>query len=289
MTYTLVGTSALGFDLVRLPGGARAAAVLRTALACGPDELAALAGQHPGADGRVSWSPLTSDDPTGATPAGHSRTVDELAALSTSTLRRLEASLLGDADALERFVRHEALERTWVRSGDLAVQDPAVTDAADVLVDAAAACYLEESLPLPRRRALVAPLLRSGVALRDHTVPVGLPVVDDVLATLAGSDETARAAWREVVDRRRSLTTTWAPAMHRATWVLSVTERLRLAADAQLAAAVAFRRAGLTARDAAYGVWNAVSGTVQALTAIDLLDDADAEVLLAAWETVRTR
>ncbi|GGO78038.1 hypothetical protein [Nocardioides deserti] len=281
MTYTLVGMSALGFDLVRLPGGARAAAVLRTAVTASADELDALARQHPGSEARGSW---LGDD---VVPTGRTRTVDELSGTGTGTLQRLETSLLGDARALERFLRHDALVRTWVRSGDLAVQDPTVTEAADVLVDAAVACYLEESLPVPRRRAMVAPLLRSDVPVRDHTAPVGLPVVDEVLAALAAGDDAARTAWRDAVDRQRARTTTWAPAMHRATWVLAVTDRLRSAADAQLAAAIAFRRAGLTARDAAYGVWNAVSGTVQALTAVDLLDEADAEVLLGAWQEVR--
>ncbi|WKN47635.1 hypothetical protein [Nocardioides sp. Arc9.136] len=280
MPYTLVGMSALGFDLVRLPGGARAAAVLRTALACTDADLAALAARHPGDLARARWAGAAS------VPAGRTRTADELARAGVA-LRSLETSLLGDAAALERFLRHDALERTWVRSGDLAVQDPSASGAADVLADAALACYLEESLAPEQRRGMVTALLRSGVGVRDHTVPVGLPVVDDVLGAIAASDDAARRAWRDMVDRLRPRTGLWAPAMHRATWVLAVTERLRVAADAQLAAAVAFQRGGLTARDAAYGLWNAVSGTVQALTAVDLLDEADAEVLLAAWQDVR--
>src|SRR5690606_17309338 len=48
VTYSLVGAPALGFDLARLPGGARVAAVLRTALTADPHVLAALATQHPG-------------------------------------------------------------------------------------------------------------------------------------------------------------------------------------------------------------------------------------------------
>ncbi|MDN4173582.1 hypothetical protein QWY28_11545 [Nocardioides sp. SOB77] len=279
MPYTLVGMSALGFDLVRLPGGARAAAVLRTALTCTGTDLAALAEQHPGDPARARWAGAV------PVPAGRTRTAGELARDGIA-LRSLETSLLGDAAALERFLRHDALERTWVRSGDLAVQDPAASEAADVLADAALACYLEEDLAPQQRRSMVTALLRSGVTIRDHTVAVGLPVVDDVLGALASSDDAARRAWREVVDRHRSRPALWAPAMHRATWVLTVTDRLRVAADAQLAAAVAFGRGGLTERDAAYGVWNAVSGTVQALAAVDLLDEADAEVLLGPWQDV---
>jgi hypothetical protein len=74
--------------------------------------------------------------------------------------------------------------------------------------------------------------------------------------------------------------------MHEATWALRLADRLRLAADAQLAAADAFLAAGFTARDAAYGVWNAVSGSVQALVAADLLPVRDSDVLLACWRRV---
>ncbi|WP_435746879.1 hypothetical protein [Nocardioides sp. SYSU DS0663] len=290
MAYSFVGMSALGFDLARLPGGARTGAVLRTALACSGEDLAALAAQHPGAAARAAGRALA------PSPAPHPRVAEEVGRAARyvaapvrrdpEVLRRLEAALLGDGRALERFVRHEALDWTWLRSGGLAVQDPVAADAADVLADAAVAGYHQEELPAEERRALVAPLLRSGLGLRDHTVPVGTGLVDDALAALAGTDGAGRETWRRVVDELRPRTAQWAPAMHRATWVLTVTERLRLAADAQLAAVVAFHQAGLTARDAAYGVWNAVSGTVQALAAIDLLDAADAEVLLRPWQEV---
>ena len=74
--------------------------------------------------------------------------------------------------------------------------------------------------------------------------------------------------------------------MHQATWALSITERLRLACDAQLAGVIAFGRAGFTARDASYGVWNALSGVLQASAVGDLLSADDADVLRRPWRAV---
>ncbi len=74
--------------------------------------------------------------------------------------------------------------------------------------------------------------------------------------------------------------------MHEATGALGVVDRLHLAADAQLAAAEAFLAAGFTTQDAAYGVWNAVSGSVQAVVSGDLLPAASAHVLLRCWRRV---
>lgn len=289
MTYTLVAATALGFDLARLPGGARTAAVLRTALACGPDELARIAAQHPGDAVRAGWTRMLAQLPEDARVSGTIARVGEAlrdGGRDAELVRRLEVSLLGDQRAMDRLVRHELLDWTWIGTRDLAVQDPVASLAADVLVDAATSGYREAVLEPAARRAMAVPLLRSGVRARDRTVPVGRGPLDGALGDLAGADAGIRGRWRSVTDELRGRTATWAPAMHRATWALSVTGRLRLGLDAQLAAVAAFHDAGLTARDAAYGVWNAISGAVVALTAIDVLDDADAGTLLAAWTAV---
>lgn len=65
-----------------------------------------------------------------------------------------------------------------------------------------------------------------------------------------------------------------------------LSDRLRTATDVQLAGVIAFHRSGFTARDAAYGVWNAVSGVLQAAVAEDLLPGSAAEVLLRPWRLV---
>ena len=45
---------------------------------------------------------------------------------------------------------------------------------------------------------------------------------------------------------------------------------------------------GFTPRDAAYGVWNAIVGVLQARVVGDLLPSAEAYVLLRPWRAVHT-
>jgi hypothetical protein len=290
VTYSLVNAPALAYDLVRLPHGLQAGQVVRTALACGPDELSALAARHPGPHRAHRWGevmvagsrePLRrtvhlADEAVGSALAGDTAT-------STALVRRLERAALGDVAALDRMLRHDVLDWTWLACGDIAVQDPEASAACDVLADAAASAYCSEVLDDATRRSMAAPYLATRPSPPRLT---GHEVVDAALSHLAGTDEEGRRRWRRAVDQQRPGTATWAPAMHEATWALSLAGRLRLAADAQLAAAEAFSAAGFTPRDAAYGVWNAVSGSVQALVAADLLPGPDADLLLACWRRV---
>lgn len=294
MAYSLVGGPALGFDLVRLPGGHQVAGVLRTALAAGPDEIERLAACHPGEERRNAWRrDCAAAEQT--TPAMQDAlrlagaALDTAAAGETALLRRLETSLLGDARALDRLVRRDLLDWTWLASGPVSVQDPVASQAADVLIDAATSAYLRDRLAGDLRRAMAGPFVHAGLADHDQVgdeVSVGMAELDERLAVLAAADAAARDRWRRTVDELRIHTAQWAPAMHQATWALSVAERLRLACDAQLAAVVSFQRAGFTALDAAYGVWNAWSGVVQASAIDDLLPQADAAVLLRPWRAV---
>ena len=291
MPYSLVNVPALGYDLVRLPHGEQVARVLRVALSSGPDELARLADHHRGASRALRWDQVLggrqheglraalrlADTPLERAVAGDSGSSGVL-------LRRLERAAIGDLPALERVLRHDILEWTWLRSGDLAVQDPDHALACDVLADAAASAYCAEHLDDETRRAMAAPFLAARLPSDGST---GLGDVDDLLAAVATSNEPARAAWRRAVDAVRPGTVTWAPAMHQATWAVHLADRLRLAASAQLAAVVAFREGGFEVRDAAYGVWNALSGAVQATVAADLLPDADRARLTAVWVRVR--
>jgi len=289
--YSVVGAPALAFDLARLPGGDQVAGVLRSALTATADDVERLAAAHPGLPARSTWLrvrdvAISTTENVADVLSLAGRALDEAAAGETRLLRRLETGLLGDVDALDRIIRRELLDWTWVHSGELAVQDPAAAEAADVLADAAFAGYLRGRLPEDARRAMAVPFLRAGVPSRDATVPTGIADVDEVLTVLAGADDAARRRWREVVDDLRTHTAEWAPAMHQATWALSLTDRLRLACDAQLAGVIAFRRAGFEARDAAYGVWNAISGVLQASAIGDVLPAADADVLLRSWRAV---
>lgn len=286
MTYSLVGAPAVGFDLSRLAGGARVAAVLRTALVTDTTSVAALAARHPGPVRAAWWDACTTDpaEPLGSVLPDVAPQLGDAAA-SGVLLHRLESGLLGDLDALDRLVRHDLLDWSWIHAGPVSAQDPLAADAADVLVDAAAAAFADE-VDAGTRRAMTLPFLGAKVPLRDESVPVGVEDVDVRLDRLAHADEHVRAAWRSVVDSRRRSTARWAPAMHQATWALAVSDRLRPAFDAQMAAVDAFSRAGFTAHDAAYGVWNALSGVVQAAMVGDLLPAADADVLLAPWRAV---
>lgn len=293
MAYSVVGGPALGFDLARLPGGQQVAGVLRVALASGPEDLERLAARHPGAGQREEWRRLTVgpaedlDSVVSVLPLAGAA-LDEAATGETTLLRRLETSLLGDVHALDRMVRRELLDWTWLHSGTVAAQDPIASQAADVLVDAATSAYLRDQLAPDARRAMAGPFVQSGLAGNADVseLTVGFADADRRLNLLAAADEPTRAAWRRAVDDHRSRTAEWAPAMHQATWALSLSERLRSACDAQLAAVIAFARAGFTSRDAAYGVWNAWSGTVQASLVGDLLGTDDHDVLLRCWHAV---
>lgn len=287
MTYSLVGAPAVGFDLARLPGGARVAAVLRTALLADARDLSLLAVRHPGA-ARTSWQEAC--DGVGTTSVGQAlRDVaptlgDPVAA--GAVLRELEGSLLGDVAALRRLVSYDLLDHTWIHSGALRVQDPEGARAAEVLSDCAVAAYLGTALPDATRRAMALPFMGARLVVRDESVPCPVPGLEAPFEQLLRADEDVRTAWRSVVDAQRGRTAAWAPAMHRATHTLHLTDRLRTAFDAQMAAVTVFARAGFTARDAAYGAWNALSGVVQATVVGDALPRADADVLLAPWRAV---
>ena len=292
MPYSLVGSSTLGFDLTRSPGGERVAVVLRAALAADSADLDRLDQAHPGDDARAARlreRTVHEDDPwrveTALGAAGVA--LDHAAQGDTRLLRKLEQSRIGDAAAIDRLVRRDYLDWTWIIGHGLATQDPVASRAADVLSDAAVAAFLEPTIPAPLRRALTAPFLQAGLALPDEPAGTGHDEVDTFLGLVAEMDDDVRRAWRTTVERHRARTAEWAPAMHAATWALSASDRLRAGADAQLAASIAFRRAGFTLQDAAYGVWNALSGVVQAMLVDDLLPGSTADVLLRPWREVR--
>ena len=294
MPYSLINTPALGYDLVRLAQGAQVSRVLRVALAAGPGELARLSSRHLG-DRRVGWERLVvrgGQEGVGSALKLADQALERAFAgdhgTSTMLLRRLERAALGNLPALVRLLGHDILDWTWLHSGDLAVQDPDHALAFEVLADAAASAYCAERLDDGVRRTMVGPFLAARVEQSGPTGEAGTghPAVDALLAEVAASDAAVRDSWRAGVDAVRPGTATWAPAMHQATWALHVTDRLRVAADAQLAMVVAFHEAGFDHLDAAYGVWNALSGAVQATVAADLLSETDFHRLTAVWSRV---
>jgi hypothetical protein len=269
--YSLVNVSALGYDLVRLPRGDQVGRVLRLALACGPEQLAALAVRHPG----PCRAPHRQDA---------AQQPDPVTRRTRVAARGVERAVIGDPSSLDRLLRQDVLDWTWLRSGDTAVQDPDFARGCDVLADAATSAFCGRGLDEETLTGMASPFPVGALGTDGLT---GHPPVDELLGALAARTEPDRAAWREAVDACRTHSTPWAPAMHRATWAVLRSDRLRVAADAQLAAVLGFREAGFDARDGAYGVWNAVSGAVQAMLVADLLPDADHRRLTAAWSLVR--
>lgn len=293
MTYSMSGASALGYDLARMPQGEHVATVVRTALHCTPRHLRRLSTHHPGdARRRELWASLDQEGGP-ETMTGAVGVADDAAGLalrgeddaSAALLQRLELATLGSLDSLDWFLRRDVLDWTWSRHHGKDVQDLHARRAADVLVDAAASAFGTLASPRERRR-MATPFLVTGLRLVDGVATTGHPGVDDLLEDLTRCEAESRDSWRAVVEELRPCTTAWAPAMHQATWALHLSGRLRLGMDAQMAALTAFRAAGFTAQDAAYGVWNAVSGAVAAIAVADLLPDADQEVLLRALRTV---
>ena len=291
MPYSLVNAPALGYDLVRMPLGEQVADVLRTALRCSAEDLDALAARHPGPARVQRWAAVLergASEGVRDTLVLADRALElALAGDGTSSallLRRLERAALGDVAGLDRLIRHDVLDWTWLGGGDLAVQDPGAGKACDVLADAAASAYCSERLDGAVRRAMAAPYLAADLRLAGG--PSAHPGVRAVIGALVVADARHRRAWRQAVDDVRPGTSGWAPAMHQAGWAVMLADRLRMAADAQLQAVQAFGAAGFDARDASYGVWNAISGVVQATVAADLLPDHHRRRLTAVWARV---
>jgi hypothetical protein len=293
MTYSLVSAGSLGFDLVRLPGGAGTTQVLLDALACGAEELAALAAAHPGTGRAERWARVlrTGQEVSGGSAlrlAGPSLDLTAAGDLAggRDLLTRLARAPLGDLAALDRLVRHDVLSWTWSTADDVAVQPAEHTRAADVLVDAAASAYASRWLADDLRRELCGPYLgaRTGPASAEAVPP---EPVREVLRELRSWDAADRAAWRAAVDLLRPSTGAWTTSMHEASWAVHLGGRLRTAARAQLHGVLAFGSAGFSAEDAAYGSWNALSGVLQALSGADLLGDEHLDVLLRPWRVAR--
>ncbi|MDQ2756769.1 MAG: hypothetical protein M3Y71_09430 [Actinomycetota bacterium] len=291
MRYSLVNATALGFDLVRLPGGARTAEVLLAACAASPAELNRLAGVHPGPDRELRWEqvrdrsrrlrPVLSAVDL-AEPALAGQVQDGIRG-GAELLTRIAEAPLGDLEALAEFVRHEALEATWTRVGGVALQDFSAQLAGDLLVDAATSAYCADLLEDDERRRLVGPFLQVRRAGGLHHADATTGVVGALLANVSAWGPSERASLSAAVDATRSSTSRWAGAMHEAGWAAHLSGRTRTAAVAQLHTVVAFSAAGFTTTEAALGSWNALSGVVQALGVADLLAGGDLDVLVQPW------
>jgi hypothetical protein len=296
--YSLVSAATLGFDLVRLPAGGQVADVLLTGLGADAETLGRLAAAHPAA-GRPAADR--------AAQAVRTRRARELAATGVPQLRDvpaavagadvrtarlvalLEQGTIGNTPALERLVRDDVLGG---EHGVVGTLDPdLLARAADVLADAATGWWAADGLDPAARRELTAPFAAATALVTPPRPDLGpaAPGVDELLAAVRELDEAGRRRWRIAVDAVRAQRRPWAAAMHGASWAAHVSGRTRTLAAAQLMAVQAFTDGGLTARDGAEGVWNALAGCVQGLAMADLLDDESLAVLGEPWALVTGR
>jgi hypothetical protein len=186
---------------------------------------------------------------------------------------QLRTSMVGSASALDRLVRHEALDAGATEPSALPdLDDPARVDralAADVLAE-------------PYERAVAGSVPGTFDLAPDPRTPWGTPL-RSLLAALRDLDAPGRERWRRAVDATRADRRPWAATMHDACWAAHASGRVPAAAAAQLLAVQAFADAGFDAGDGATGVWNAVSGCVQGLVVADLLGEDALAVLTEPW------
>jgi hypothetical protein len=277
--YSLVSAPVLGFDLTRLGGGSATAEVMLRALRLSADDLPVLAAKLPdeGVRGPLwvevesaarklpSLRGLSQDDPAGA-------------------LALVERAPIGSVDSLLTCLRYDVMAWTWQGAGRDARQNEAAAAATALLCDAAVASYLREVLDDGARR-----MLGAGWVAAMRGLPVGPPIdlgphhyavsaLLDRLRSLRPKDLTRLT---QSADDARRNAGGWSPAVHSASWAAYLSDRIRTAAAAQMLLVQAIDTAGIPLADRAGGVWNMLSGAVQALVVRDLLDTATAHRLLA--------
>lgn len=292
MPYTLVSAATLGFDLVRLPAGRSVAEVLLAGLGADVRGLGAIAAAHPGRG---------LDRAQRGARAVRSRRARELAAAvphlrdaasdaddrAAVLVTQLEQGTIGDAPTLERLLRDDILGPEHLTHGFLL--DDELSEAADVLSDAALGYWAAGVLPPLVRRELTGPfdgvLERGAVPVPPVGADLGAAAAEltDFLDALRSLDAGGRARWRAAVDAGRSDHRPWAAAMHEASWAAHVSGRIRALATVQLHAVQAFLDGGFDLHDGAAGAWNAVAGCIQGIAMADLVDDASLVVLRAPW------
>jgi hypothetical protein len=289
--YSLVSAPVLGFDLSRLQGGSAAADVLLRSLALTQGDLPAVAAARSDDDwDRVDlWRDVDT--------AAQERRAN---VADAGTLTVIERAPLGTLDGLLHCLRYDVLDWTWGKRPAPSATMPApharaprqrqssvASKATGVLSDAAAAAYLRELLSDDSRRRLSAPWTSAMRALPEREHDLG-PQGDDVrqlLARVGALSGAEMQSLNKVTDTARPGLSDWAPAVHSASWAVFLSGRVRAGAAAQLLLVQALDRSGVPVADRAGGVWNLLSGAVQALMVRDLLDSATSRRLLDPYFT----
>ncbi|GIF24214.1 hypothetical protein BJ973_007694 [Actinoplanes tereljensis] len=277
--YSLVSAPVLGFDLTRLAGGSATAEVVLRGLRLQKDDLHVLADRLPDEGIR---GPLWVEVESAA------RRMPSLKGMSkedpAGSLALVERAPIGSVDALLTCLRYDVMAWTWSGTGREAQQSELAASATALLCDAAVASYLREVLDTDSRR-----MLGAGWVSAMRKLPPGAPIdlgphhyvvsaLLDRLRSLRSKDVNRLASSAE--DARRN-SGGWSPAVHSASWAAYLSDRVRTAAAAQMLLVQAVDTADIPLADRAGGVWNMLSGAVQALVVRDLLDTATAHRLLA--------
>jgi hypothetical protein len=277
--YSLVSAPVLGFDLTRLSGGSATAEVVLRGLRLQSADLSVLAERLPDEGVR---GPLWVEVESAA------RRMPSLKGMSkedpAGSLALVERAPIGSVDALLTCLRYDVMAWTWQGKGRDALQSETASAATALLCDAAVASYLREVLDTDSRRRLGA-----GWVSAMRKLPAGAPIdlgphhyvvsaLLDRLRSLRSSDLSRLATSAE--DARRNAGG-WSPAVHSASWAAYLSDRVRTAAAAQMLLVQAVDTADIPLADRAGGVWNMLSGAVQALVVRDLLDTPTAHRLLS--------
>jgi hypothetical protein len=277
--YSLVSAPVLGFDLTRLSGGSATAEVLLRALRLQTADLPVLAERLPDEGVR---GPLWVEVESAA------RKMPSLKGVSqddpSSNLALIERAPIGSVDALLTCLRYDVMSWTWQGNGREAEQSETAASATALLCDAAVASYLREVLDEDTRRQL-----GGGWVSAMRKLPVGAPIdlgphhyaVSSLLDRLRSLRRMDLARLVASSDDARRNTGGWSPAVHSASWAAYLSDRVRTAAAAQMLLVQAVDTAAIPLAVRAGGVWNMLSGAVQALVVRDLLDTSTAHRLLS--------
>ncbi|RZU50484.1 hypothetical protein EV385_2256 [Krasilnikovia cinnamomea] len=275
--YSLVSAPVLGFDLTRLGGGSATAEVLLRALKLQLGDLPVLAERLPdeGVRGPL-WVEVESA----------SRRLPTLKGVGNdaSSLALIERAPIGSVDALLTCIRYDVMAWTWQGTGRDATQSEAAASATALLCDAAVASYLREVLDEQTRR-----MLGAGWVAAVKKLPTGAPIdlgphhyaISALLERLRSIRPADLNRLVQSAEDARRNAGGWSPAVHSASWAAYLSDRVRTAAAAQMLLVQAIDIAAIPLADRAGGIWNMLSGAVQALVVKDLLDTATAHRLLA--------
>jgi hypothetical protein len=185
--------------------------------------------------------------------------------------RQLAAATFGGLDDVLRLVRVDILDEMPAHVVALAS-------------DAVAAAYGGRRLPADVRSMLGSPWIAAVRGLPAIPADLG-PFATELRSVLDRVVTLTKAEVAVMVKVAAASESDWARRMHAAAWAAYLSGRLRPAASAQFQAVRALRACGLESAAVAAGVWNAISGCVQAIGTHDLLDEVTYGVLVAPWET----